>query len=144
MRFLPRIAFLALCGLGQFSLNSCGNTGSIRNVNNSSGNIVAGPGEMNFSQKYNLELSLPIPEHDFLDILRRLNIYYQSCGAMGASIPVTPPQHVQNMDMSRIARCYYIAGDVDSQRHIGERYRAYVDTNGNVVYLENAYSYTGP
>jgi hypothetical protein len=108
----------------------------------SSPDIVAGPGEKSFAERYNLKLTLPIPETNLLAILERLHLSYELYGGRGTARAIPPVLHSRGIDTSRFERCYQIYGGVDNVRHIGEAYLAYVDHNGEVLYIENHFSYT--
>jgi hypothetical protein len=106
--------------------------------------IVAGPGEASFPERYRVEVRLPMAEAEFVALLRRLNLHYQLCGERGTAIPPPPARQATTVDLTRVSKCYEIDGEVDPARHIGKRYRAFLDDSGRVIYLENAFSYTGP
>jgi hypothetical protein len=50
--------------------------------------------------------------------------------------------HPPNLD--DIQRVYQITGEIDHLQQSREVYRAFVDRNGLVVYLENTYAYSAP
>jgi hypothetical protein len=83
-------------------------------------------------------------EGDFLKVLSRLKLDYESCGSRDGSIALPVPRQPPRADLSAAYFCYEIIGGLDPKRHIGERYRAYVDKEHRVFYIENAYSYAGP
>jgi hypothetical protein len=43
-----------------------------------------------------------------------------------------------------MARQYQIYGGIDRKHRIGRMYWAYADQDGDIVYIENAFAYTGP
>lgn len=106
--------------------------------------IVAGYGEENFATRYNLDLDLPMPKSQFLALLSKHGLQYQSCGErdIGAGLPV--PRHTPTVDLSTAKKCLEIFGDIDNVKHTGKRYRAFVNGNQEVFYIENSFSYTGP
>ena len=106
-------------------------------------NIVAGPGELSFSERYRLEITLPLPEREFIALLRRLQLPYEVCGDLASNLPLPQPMHRSRASLSIATKCYHIYGPVDTVRHVGERYRAFVDDAGNVIYIENVFTYTG-
>lgn len=105
--------------------------------------IVAGPGELSFDRRYRLNITLPIPEQHLITILNRLQLPYHTCGDISLDVPLPKPFHSSADSVAGAVKCYYIVGAVDSARRVGERYRAFVDGSGHVIYLENAFSYTG-
>jgi hypothetical protein len=98
-------------------------------------NIASGPREETFNQRYNLNISLPMPEKKFLDLLDHLKLSYEPTSE------VLVPLHSRNFDLSKIKRSYQIYGDTG---RIGKKYRAYVDREDRVVYIENAFTYPIP
>ena len=125
---------------------SCDRTGesSKRIETMKQANIVAGPGEKTFAEKYGLNISLPMSETDFFALLDRLKLRYEKYGERGTDMELPPPWHSETLDLSRIQKSYQIYGNIDRARRVGEMYRAYVDKDHRVVYIENAFSYTGP
>lgn len=107
-------------------------------------NIVAGPGEKTFAEKYGLNITLPMAEKDFLGILEHLKLRYELYGERGTNREIPPVRHSETIDLAKMQKCYQIYGAVDRVRLIGEMYRAYVDKDQRVVYIENAFDYTGP
>ena len=106
--------------------------------------IVAPPGEPSFPEKYHLKLTLPMPESDFIALLDRLKLYRQSCGERGTDDALPTLRQQSTIDVTRFQKCYDITGDRDFARRIGEGWRAFTDRNHRVIYIENAFSYTGP
>jgi hypothetical protein len=105
--------------------------------------IVAGPGERTLEENDGLQISLPMPEKQFLALLDRLKLRYDIENERPGIIPV--PFHCHAIDLSRIQKAYRIYGkQFDSVRVLGEVYRAYVDKDGNVVCIENTFVYDGP
>lgn len=109
----------------------------------SSERIAVGHDEKSFVDRYGIKISLPMQEADFLALVRQLKLHYEPCGGQGNQV-VPPPRHATKVDLSKAVKCYEIDGDVDLARRVGERYRAFVDAGGDVIYIENAFSYTGP
>jgi len=105
--------------------------------------VAAGSGEQSFTERYRVDLKLPMPEERFLSMVRDLKLTYVPCGGRHSDGSIPEPRHLTTVDLSRAVRCYEIGGDVDGIRHIGKRYRAFVDSSNNVIYVENAFSYTG-
>jgi len=106
-------------------------------------NIVAGPGEKTFNERYGLRLALPMDEKAFLGTLDRLKLRYELYGQRGSEREMPKPRR-SAIDMSRIIKCYQIYGDLDVKRGVGAVYRSYVDEKNRVVYIENTFDYTGP
>lgn len=105
--------------------------------------VAAGSGEQSFTERYRVDLTLPISEERFLSMVQNLKLAYVPCGGQHSGGSIPEPRHLTTVDLSRTVRCYEVGGDVDEIRHIGRRYRAFVDSNNNVIYVENAFSYTG-
>lgn len=108
------------------------------------GNIVAGYGEKTLVEEFNLPVILPMKGTAFLALVDGLKLHRESCGERGSEHELPPPRQVSGVDLSNAVKCIEIDGDVDAVRHIGKRYRAFLDANDNVIYIENAFSYTGP
>lgn len=106
--------------------------------------VAAGPGETNFFEQYHLKITLPISESKFIAILDRLKLSYDKCGERGTGMAIPPPMWSNAVDMSKVQTCYQIYGGEDSVHRVGKLYRAYVDQNHQVIYVENAFAYTGP
>lgn len=106
--------------------------------------IVAGYGEKSFSERYHLNLALPLQEEEFLAILKRLKLHYQICGKRGTDVGLPPPRQQTTIDISRAETCYEIDGDRDPVRHTGEAWRAFTDQHHEIFYIENVFAYTGP
>ena len=85
-----------------------------------------------------------MPEAEFLDLLKRLNLPYLDCGKRGRGAGLPPPRQQSAVDLSNAQSCYEIIGDRDSIHHTREAWRAFTDQNHRVIYIENAFSYTGP
>jgi hypothetical protein len=104
-------------------------------------NIVSGPREETFTERYRVSLSLPMSEQAFLKLLRRLKLSYEVVGERNTATEILIPLHSRSLDLSKIKRSYQIYGDVG---RVGKKYRAYVDRDNRVVYIENAFSYPIP
>jgi len=105
------------------------------------GNVVAGPGEKTFTDKYGLSWSLPIAEADFLLVLNRLNLRYRVDRERGVSAVIPVPRKGTSLDISSIQRIYVIDGGYDPIHRVTERYRAYVNRERQIVYIENNFVY---
>lgn len=115
--------------------------------------IVAGPREKTIAEKYDLKISLPMPETEFLALLHRLNLRYEKWGERGGPIEIGRPWHSDKLDLSQIERTYQIYGEPwsvpsratatpgDRTPGMGEAYVAYVDKHNRVVYIENSFNY---
>jgi hypothetical protein len=97
--------------------------------------IVAGPDELTFEENQGVKLQFPMPEGQFLELLKRLNLSYD----LQTIIPA--PWHSKKLDVSKMERTYQIYAKADHARRFAEVYRAYVDKAGQVVYLENMFAY---
>jgi hypothetical protein len=106
--------------------------------------MVAGPGEPTFAERYRVTVTLPMPERDFIALLRRLNLHFEVCGGWSTSHPLPPPRWRSSVDLTSAVKCYDVVGDVDPVHHTGESFRAFLDNHGQVIYIENTFSYTGP
>ncbi len=106
--------------------------------------VVAGPSEPTFEEKHNVKLHLPLAEEKFLEMLNELNLPYELDGERGTVMIIPTPWHSKKLDISRMQKAYHIFGKINPEQRSREMYRAYVDGTGRVVYVENAYGYTGP
>lgn len=140
-RISLNIASLVFAGI---TLASCGNHVTTGTDDMTQNNIVAGPGEQSFSQKYDPELTLPLPEGEFIRLLNDNGLNYSIDGLSGTDKIIHPPRLSNNVDMNKIQKMYQIYGRIDRENRVGEIYRAYVDKNKRVIYIENSYTYTGP
>lgn len=105
--------------------------------------IVAGYGEQSFTQRYKIGLKLPVPESQFLALVRKLGLYYQLCGERGKDVGIPSPRQKTSIDLSHAKKCYEIDGDRDIKKHTAESWRAFTDSQDQVIYIENAFVYTG-
>ncbi len=108
--------------------------------------IVAGPGEKTFEENQGVKLHLPMPEDEFLELLRRLNLSYDIHGEAGTKAEIPLPWHSDRLDISTMQRAYQIYGQpgrLNPRLPGQEMYRAYVDKSGRVVYVENMFGYDG-
>lgn len=107
-------------------------------------NIVAGYGEPSFTENFGLELALPVDETEFRSLLEAKNIEFRLIDSVTKNEILPLPRHRQGVGHSEFKKMYEIYGGVDADTRVGKRFRAYVDSSGMVVYIENAFSYTGP
>jgi hypothetical protein len=106
--------------------------------------IVAGPHEKNFADEYHLKITLPIPEKEFVALVDRLHLLHGSCGERGTERQIPPPKWSDKINMSAVQSCIQIYGKKDVAHRIGKMYRAYINGEHMVIYIENAFAYTGP
>ena len=106
--------------------------------------VVAGPLEKTFEENHNVRLGLPLSEDRFLKILEELHLPYELDGQRGTNMIIPSPWHSKKLDMSKIQKAYHIYGKMNHNQRSREMYRAFVDEQGRVVYLENVFAYTGP
>ena len=125
-------------------VSSCGQAETHKRVVVNADRIVAGPGEKTFVERYHVSLSLPMPEVRFLEVLKGLKLDVEIYAERNTKRTIPPPRYSSSVDLRRIKRVYQIYGEIDRSRRTGEKYRAYVDSENRVVYLENNFSYTGP
>lgn len=102
--------------------------------------IVAGPREKTFEENQGVRLYLPMPENEFIALLKRLNLEFYDEGE-----EVIPAAHWKPdaIDETQIRRAYQIYGKVDHEHQFREMYRAWVDKNDQVVCIENIFGYFG-
>lgn len=136
--------FKRLLVVFSFFLVACGDRNSDKGhpppVNQTA--MVAGPGEMTLAKKYNLDITLPMPEHDFLQMLRHLNLPFRECRQQGTEVGLPPPRHPSSIDLSKARTCYDIDGDRDGKGR-AEAWRAFADNNNQIFYIESTYAYPG-
>jgi hypothetical protein len=110
--------------------------------------IIAGPSEPTFEEKHGVKLNLPLAETEFLRILDTLKLNYHVYAERDSAVPIPTPWHSEKLtrplNLPNIQKVYQITGEIDHTQQSREKYRAYVDRDGFVVYLENTYAYTGP
>jgi hypothetical protein len=102
--------------------------------------VVAGPGERTFEERYEVTLNLPMSERDFLALLNRLNLEYQDAGSEVIPHPIWARDA---LDLSKLSRTYLIDGPINNAGKFRETYRAWIDKDGRVIYMENAFGYFG-
>ncbi len=105
--------------------------------------IVAGYSESTFTEHFNVKLHLPVPEAEFRLLLEGNGIDFRVIDSSNKNEILPLPRHRKDVDSTAFQKMYEIYGGVDAHRRIGKKFRAYVDSNGMVVYIENAFSYTG-
>jgi hypothetical protein len=110
--------------------------------------IIAGPSEPTFEEKHGVKLHLPLSEADFLRILETLKLERRVMAERGSNEPIPPLWHAETLKhplkLDDVQRVYQVLGEVDKARKSQEVYRAYIDKNGFLVYLENTYWYSPP
>jgi hypothetical protein len=108
--------------------------------------IVAGPEEGTFEENQGVKLHLPMPEDQFVALLKRLKLEYEVVGERGTQMIIPTPWHSDKLDISPMQRAYQIYGQpgrLNPRLPGQEMYRAYVDKSGRVVYIENMFGYDG-
>ena len=108
--------------------------------------IVAGPEEGTFEENQGVKLHLPMPEDQFVALLKRLTLKYEVVGERGTQMIIPIPWHFDRLDISVMQRAYQIYGQrgrLNPRLPGQEMYRAYVDKNERVVYIENMFAYNG-
>ncbi len=101
--------------------------------------IVAGPGEKTFEENQGIKLSLPMPEQEFIAVLKRLSLEFFDEGEEVIPTPHWKPDAIKE---SQIRHAYQISGKIDREHQFHEAYRAWVNKKAQVVYIENAFVYT--
>lgn len=142
-----RVLFVLLAIVGaSFSVAACGRNelDSPTVTTDKQTGIVAGYGEQTFAERYRLSIRLPMPEAEFLALLQKLGLSYSICGERGSETGLPPLRQQTTIDLSKAQRCYQVYGDIDSNKHVGKIYRAFVGKDHQIIYIENAFSYTGP
>lgn len=143
MNRLSRLVMIGFLVVPSLLVVGCGREVGIPAADSGGGSIVAGHGEKSFSERYASNLKLPMPEGDFISLLHALKLPYESCGIKGSGLDVPVALHKNSVDLKNVVKCYVIYGDVSHEEKVGKSYRAFVDDKGNVVYIENTFSYTG-
>ncbi len=142
----PQLAKLVFIVMATILFPGCGRASGPADhpMGSSQLSIATGPGEESFSQQYHLDISLPMPESRFIALLKQLGLGYDKCGGSGTNMEIPPPKWSNKIDLSSVQTCYQIYGTNDKTRRVGKIYRAYVDRDHRVIYIENAFAYTGP
>lgn len=86
-------------------------------------------------------------EAEFLRVIDTLKLSYQVSADRATDGPIPKPfwrsgNQGNQIELDAIQKVYGIDGEKDYTHQSREGYRAYVDRNGFVVYLENAYQYS--
>lgn len=111
---------------------------------NPSANIVAGHGEPSFTENFGLKVDLPMDEAEFRFLLESGKIDFRLIDGSNPNEILPVPRHRQSNDVVKYRKMYEIYGGVGLDGRARKTFRAYVDANSMVVYIENAFSYTGP
>lgn len=109
----------------------------------------AGPREPTFVERFGLTVQLPIQAEAFETALKSHNLKYNYLrydpeGGKKVESALPLPRRNKEIDRNMLRGCFEIYGTHDTQRGSMEIFRAYVDENNRVFYIENAFSYTGP
>jgi len=102
--------------------------------------IIAGPTEKTFEENQGVNVHLPIREEEFIALLKRLNLDYDDQGDTVIPQPHWKPDAINEF---QIQHTYQIYGKIDREHQFREIYRAWIDKNGQVVYIENMFGYFG-
>lgn len=116
----------------------------VEGVGSIKANIVAGHGEPSFTENFGLDISLPIHEDKFRSLLDTRHIGYRLIDSTDGKSILPAPRHRKLIGPENYKKMYEIYGEIDTEHRIGKRFRAYVNSTGMVIYIENAFSYTGP
>jgi hypothetical protein len=100
--------------------------------------IVAPAWEKTFEENQGVKLQLPMPEPEFIALVKKLHLDVYDEGE-----DVIPGPHWQPhaIDTSQTRHAYIISGKADPKLPFHEQYRAWVDKRGRVVYIENEFGY---
>lgn len=103
--------------------------------------IVADATGESFATQYAPGLVLPIPEADFLSLVRDRELKFTRLGAQG-KLPLFKPRHCNSINMAAIGHGYLVHGGYDSAKGRVEDYLVLVDITGQITYIENRYQYS--
>jgi hypothetical protein len=110
--------------------------------------IIAGPSEPTFEEKHGIKLHLPLAETEFLRILDTLKLERRVIAERGSDVPIPSLWHAGTLkhppQLGDVQKVYQVIGEINKARKSQEVYRAYIDKNGLLVYLENTYWYSAP
>ena len=104
---------------------------------------AAGPGEEPFSVPYPTASALPMRESEFLAEVEALGLRYEVYADENRGDRLPPPRHTPSADLPQCTRVLQVYGKKDPGV-VARIYRAFVDSNGRVVYIENAFAYPAP
>jgi len=155
MRIFVTILFLvgaiAIDGCGSLSESAAAEEQNIGKATKSVIGVVAPSNEPSFEERFNIKLSLPMNENEFIGLIEELELDFYAEGPdslnlknkySGSNRP-TPPIHTLNYDMSDISHSYMIIGGLNEAEQRLESYLALVRNDREVVYIENYFSYGG-
>jgi hypothetical protein len=71
--------------------------------------------------------------------LKSLGLQYEVMRDWANGMDISPLWHSEAMNLSEISASLSNYGEVDRVRHVGKDYAAYVDRNGQIVYVENSF-----
>lgn len=97
------------------------------------------------SEKLGIELQLPMPEDEFLDLMNARSIATERRGP-GSPIFQTIPQPRSDIDLEAMGvdHAYSIYTGMNAPAGRSEQYIAYVDANGDVIRVDRDFAYIAP
>ncbi len=95
------------------------------------------PPEPSFEEHFGISVELPVPEPDFIELLNAQGISYEVSTTRRRPSPRNP-EAVADASLTHEIAVY---GDFDAELGRKADYRAYVEDSGDVVLIENAFSY---
>lgn len=104
----------------------------------------AGPGEPTFAEAYDPSLRLPMGMAQFQERLKKLGLQYNIVGGPDPASSMPLPSTNSGVDRGDLAQCIQIYGKRNAAERSMQAFRAYVNKQGQVFYIENAFAYTGP
>lgn len=97
------------------------------------------------SEKLGIELQLPMPEDEFLDLMNARSIATERRGP-GSPIFQTIPRPRSGIDLEAMGvdHAYSIYTGLNAPAGRSEQYVAYVDANGDVIRVDRDFAYIAP
>ncbi|WP_266159095.1 hypothetical protein [Dyella silvatica] len=137
------VAFFFLIGMCSCPAESVDSCGLDKFVTGHLNGFSAGYREKNFAQMYDSSLRLPVNEGEFIYLLKRAHLSFEVRAEGVGAICHYAPQRTLIKDES-ITKVYVITDVAKLRPGRGVYFSAFVNDFGQVVYVENNFTYEGP
>lgn len=104
----------------------------------------AGPNEPTFAEAYDPSIRLPMGIEEFEALLKKLGLHYSVLSGPNPSSAMPLPSKDSGISRDDLAQCIQIYGKRNDAERSMQIFRAYVNKESQVFYVENAFAYTGP
>ena len=101
--------------------------------------MIGGTNEPTFEEFFDVHLQSPMRESVLIAMLKERGIQYR---IISNNLP--PSRHRRELDVSKYDRVIEIYGGVSNAPPVAQIFRAYIDKQGEVEFIENAFAYAPP